>query len=34
VRRSCWRIALKPVVKCCPAVTAVPTAMRCTLRKS
>jgi D-sedoheptulose 7-phosphate isomerase len=26
--------SFKAVAKCCPAVTAVPTAMRCTLRKS
>lgn len=31
---SCWRIALRRVGKCCPAVTAVPIAMRCILRKS
>lgn len=31
---SCWRIALRRVGKCCPAVMAVPIAMRCILRKS
>ncbi len=33
-QRSCWPTASKPVAKCSPAVTAVPTATLCTSQKS